>query len=254
MNGGDRAPHRPSCPPHLHELRRSGSSAASRPSASSPLRQAGWQATWVAGARYGLAAVFFAVGLNLLGVLPLPSWSTLPAGTKRRGARGALVLGLVFGAALGPCTFAFMAPLLGLAFRVERRRRPPTALLLVALYGLGHGAAIVAAGASAGSVQRWLAWKTGARAARLLRGRRRCRGPRGRHLLPLHGGLSHEPSRHASRTSEPRSGLLREPGAAPPRRRGPSHPGTRVGRRFSSRSASSPGPSPTRSSSRSRSG
>jgi hypothetical protein len=40
----------------------------------------------------------------------------------------------------------------------------------VAVYGLGHGVAIVVAGVSAGSVQRWLAWKNGERAARLLRG------------------------------------------------------------------------------------
>ena len=79
------------------------------------------------------------------------------------------MLGLLFGAALGPCTFAFMAPLLGLAFRSGAEAAAYGALL-VAVYGLGHGAAIVAAGVSAGSVQRWLAWKNGERAARLLRG------------------------------------------------------------------------------------
>ena len=113
---------------------------------------------------YALAAVFFAVGLNLIGMLPLPTWSTPAAGTRRRGPWGALVLGLVFGAALGPCTFAFMAPLLGLAFRSGAEAAAYGALL-VAVYGLGHGVAIVAAGVSAQSVQRWLGWKTGARAA-----------------------------------------------------------------------------------------
>lgn len=118
---------------------------------------------------YGLAAVFFAVGLNLIGVLPLPTWSTPSAGAKRRGPWGALVLGLVFGVALGPCTFAFMAPLLGLAFR-SGAGEAAYGILLVAVYGLGHGAAIVAAGVSAQNVQRWLAWKNGERAARILRG------------------------------------------------------------------------------------
>ena len=37
---------------------------------------------------------------------------------KRKGAGAALVLGLVFGVALGPCTFAFMAPMLAVAFKV----------------------------------------------------------------------------------------------------------------------------------------
>jgi cytochrome c-type biogenesis protein len=115
-----------------------------------------------------LAAVFFAVGLNLLGLLPLPSWPA-PATTRRRGALGALVLGLVFGAALGPCTFAFMAPLLGLAFRAGADRAVFGALL-VALFGLGHSVAIVASGVSVQGVQRWLAWKGGARAVSVLRG------------------------------------------------------------------------------------
>ena len=118
---------------------------------------------------YALAAVFFAVGLNLIGVLPLPTWSAPAAGTKRRGPWGAFVLGLVFGAALGPCTFAFMAPLLGLAFRSGAEQAAYGALL-VAVYGLGHGAAIVAAGVSAQNVQRWLAWKNGERAAKLVLG------------------------------------------------------------------------------------
>jgi len=118
---------------------------------------------------YLLAAVFFAVGLNLLGILRLPSWSAVPSSASRRGPVGALLLGLVFGAALGPCTFAFLAPLLGLAFRAG----PGHAVyggLLVALYGLGHSLAIVVAGASAQGVQRWLSWKAGARAAILVRG------------------------------------------------------------------------------------
>jgi cytochrome c-type biogenesis protein len=115
-----------------------------------------------------LAAVFLAVGLNLIGLLPLPTWSAPAGSPRRRGAGGALLLGLLFGAALGPCTFAFMAPLLGLAFRAGAERALYGALL-VALYGLGHSLAIVAAGASAQSVQRWLAWRGGARAVSLLR-------------------------------------------------------------------------------------
>jgi cytochrome c-type biogenesis protein len=140
-------------------------------------RMAGDVGPWVT---YALAVVFFAVGLNLLGVLPLPGWSALPSGTSRKGPGGALILGLVFGAALGPCSFAFMAPLLGLAFRAGARQAAYGALLVV-LYGLGHSAAIVLAGASARNVQRWLSWKAGARAAVLVRG--------GAGLAVIAGGL-----------------------------------------------------------------
>ena len=104
-----------------------------------------------------LAGVFLAVGLNLLGVLPLPGGPAPRAG-RRRGAGGALVLGALFGAALGPCTFAFMAPLLALAFRAGAEQAL-YGVLLVSLFGLGHALAIVMAGSSAQSVQRWLAWK-----------------------------------------------------------------------------------------------
>ena len=111
-----------------------------------------------------LAAVFFAVGLNLVGILPLPSIGSAPAETRRRGASGALVLGVVFGVALGPCTFAFMAPLLGIAFRASGGGEVAYGILLVALYGVGHAAAIALAGTSLQSVNRWLGWKVGARA------------------------------------------------------------------------------------------
>ncbi len=116
-----------------------------------------------------VAVVFFAVALNLLGVLPLPTLASAPAGTDRRGATGALLLGLAFGVALGPCTFAFMAPLLAIAVRASGAGGAAFGVLLVALYGLGHAAAIVLAGSSIQSVNRWLAWKRGAHAVRLVK-------------------------------------------------------------------------------------
>lgn len=117
---------------------------------------------------WALAAVFLVFGLNLLGVLPLPSFGTGPGAVRRRGASGALLLGLVFGAALGPCTFAFMAPLLGLVLHAGDSGAA-AGVLLVALFGLGHAAAIAFAGASFQSVQRWLGWRAGARAVEVLR-------------------------------------------------------------------------------------
>jgi cytochrome c-type biogenesis protein len=115
-----------------------------------------------------LAAVFVVFGLNLLGVLPLPSFGAKPAAMRRRGALGAFVLGVVFGAALGPCTFAFMAPLLGLVLHAGEAGAA-SGVLLVALFGVGHAATIAFAGASFQSVQRWLGWKAGARAVGVLR-------------------------------------------------------------------------------------
>lgn len=118
---------------------------------------------------YVMAAVFFAVGLNLVGLLPVPSsWGGHPVGTIRRGPWGALVLGLVFGAALGPCTFAFMAPILGIGFRAGSTA-PGYAALLITLFGIGHAGIIVLAGAFGEGVQRWMNWKAGSRGAAVVR-------------------------------------------------------------------------------------
>ena len=69
---------------------------------------------------YFVAAVFLVVGLHLLGVIPLPLPGAATPGLRRKGLLAALILGLIFGLALGPCTFAYMAPMLAVTFRVAR--------------------------------------------------------------------------------------------------------------------------------------
>jgi cytochrome c-type biogenesis protein len=110
--------------------------------------------------RYGnyfVAIIFFAVGLHLLGVVPLPFAGAVPVGMKRKGFVAAFVLGLVFGIALGPCTFAYMAPMLGVTFKLAASNFLYGVALLLA-YGVGHCAVIVAAGTSTELVQRFLNW------------------------------------------------------------------------------------------------
>jgi cytochrome c-type biogenesis protein len=81
----------------------------------------------------------------------------------------ALVLGLIFGLALGPCTFAYMAPMLAVSFKVAGTR-PLFSVLLLALYGIGHCAVIVAAGTFTEVVQRYLNWTERSRGGAVLRG------------------------------------------------------------------------------------
>jgi cytochrome c-type biogenesis protein len=110
--------------------------------------------------RYGnyfVALIFFVVGLHLVGVIPLPFSGAGPVGMKRKGYLAAFILGLVFGIALGPCTFAYMAPMLGVTFKLAKTAPLYGASLLLA-YGVGHCAVIVAAGASTELVQRFLNW------------------------------------------------------------------------------------------------
>jgi len=106
---------------------------------------------------YFVAAIFFVVGLHLLDVIPMPWSGPSQVGMKRRGLLAALILGLVFGIALGPCTFAYMAPMLGVAFRTGSTD-PLFGAMLLALYGVGHCSVIVAAGTSTELVQRYLNW------------------------------------------------------------------------------------------------
>ena len=119
-------------------------------------------------ANYGVAAVFFVVGLSLLDVLPL-GWS-VPDSSRFRG-RGLLAawgLGLIFGVALGPCTFAYLAPMLGVTFAVAGTRAL-YGMLLITAYGVGHCSVIVVAGASTSWVGRHLQWTAASRGATHLR-------------------------------------------------------------------------------------
>ncbi|MBE0596413.1 MAG: cytochrome C biogenesis protein [Desulfuromonadales bacterium] len=104
-----------------------------------------------------VAIIFFGVGLHLLELLPTP-WSA-PAKVRiaRKGMLAAFLLGLIFGVALGPCTFAFMAPILGVSFGLAADNVLYGASLLLA-YGLGHCAVIVLAGTFTEVLQRYLDW------------------------------------------------------------------------------------------------
>ena len=106
---------------------------------------------------YAVAAIFFVVGLYLLEVIRLPLPNAAQPGIKSKGMLAAFVLGLVFGVALGPCTFAYMAPMLGVTFRLASTNLSYGVLLLV-LYGVGHCGVIVLAGTFSEVVQRYLNW------------------------------------------------------------------------------------------------
>jgi cytochrome c-type biogenesis protein len=133
--------------------------------------------------RYGnylVAVIFFIVGLHLLDVIALPFSGPGQVGMKHKGLLAALVLGLVFGIALGPCTFAYMAPMLGVTFKVASTRLAYGVILLCA-YGLGHCSVIVLAGTCTGLVQRYLNWNEKSHGAVILK--RTCG------ILVLLGGL-----------------------------------------------------------------
>jgi cytochrome c-type biogenesis protein len=108
--------------------------------------------------KYAVALVFLVVGLYLMDIIRLPD-----AGVQLRplGIRSpfisAFTLGLIFGIALGPCTFAFMAPVLGVVFQMSNSNILGAGSLLLA-FGVGHCSVIVVAGGFVSHVQAYLDW------------------------------------------------------------------------------------------------
>lgn len=106
---------------------------------------------------YSVAVIFFVIGLYLLDLLKLPWNGVNLSSTKYKGLTAAFLLGLLFGIGLGPCTFAFMAPVLGVVFQTAASGilLPVT---LLAAFALGHCFVIAGAGALSSWVQHFLNW------------------------------------------------------------------------------------------------
>jgi cytochrome c-type biogenesis protein len=117
---------------------------------------------------YFVALIFLVVGLHLLGIIPMPWSGPGRLGMKRKGMLAAFILGVVFGVALGPCTFAYMAPMLGVTFKLAATNLLYGILLLL-VYGIGHCSVIVLAGTSTELVQRYMNWNEKSRGAIILK-------------------------------------------------------------------------------------
>ncbi|MCK5529270.1 MAG: cytochrome C biogenesis protein [Kiritimatiellae bacterium] len=117
---------------------------------------------------YIVALVFFIVGLHLLGVIPSPWSSPEKIGIKRKGFFAAFLLGLIFGIALGPCTFAYMAPILSITFKLSAEQ-PIYASSLLIIYGIGHCLVIIIAGTATELVQKYLHWNETSKGSLILK-------------------------------------------------------------------------------------
>jgi len=124
--------------------------------------------------------MLFILGLVLMDVIPLPFSGPGQVNVRRKGPLAAFVIGLILGIALGPCTFAFLAPMLVVGFKASTHNAAYGVALLLT-FAAGHCAVIVAAGTSTALVQKYLNWNEKSRGAILLK--RICGG------LVLAGGL-----------------------------------------------------------------
>jgi cytochrome c-type biogenesis protein len=109
--------------------------------------------------------------------LSIPGWVSLPLSgtdTGKHAGRvgvsrwGGFFLGLIFGAALGPCTFAFMAPVLGLILAISSERL----LLAIGLglaFAVGHGGVVILAGSQTERIERLAGWSGRSRSASIIK-------------------------------------------------------------------------------------
>lgn len=116
---------------------------------------------------YIIAILFFIIGLHLVGVIPLPFSGGGP-NVSKKGLLGAFVIGLVFGIALGPCTFAYMAPMLGVVFTVAATKLG-YAILLIFAYAIGHCSVIVLSGTLTETIEHYLRWSEKSKGVSILK-------------------------------------------------------------------------------------
>ncbi len=116
-----------------------------------------------------MGVIFMVMAFFIADIFKMPSFLSGGVGnTARKGIWGALSLGFLLGIALGPCSFAFMAPILGIVF-TSAGSQFAFALTLVLAYIIGHCLVIILAGTFAGSVQSYLKWSSASRGTKIVR-------------------------------------------------------------------------------------
>ena len=117
---------------------------------------------------YATAVILLVAGLHLLGLIPLPLSGLSVSAIKRKGRLAALAAGLFLGIGLSPCTFAFLAPVLGAALGAAAGSAVYGFALLLS-FAVGHCSVLAVAGASTGLAQRYLDWNERSRGPAILK-------------------------------------------------------------------------------------
>ncbi len=112
--------------------------------------------------------VFIIAGLYLLDIIKLQFGGMNARNLKSTGYLRAFILGIILGIGLGPCTFAFMAPVLGLVFQIAKDN-PAVSILVLLSFAVGHCAVIVLAGTLSKYVQLYLNWNENSKAVSIIK-------------------------------------------------------------------------------------
>ncbi|MDP8231555.1 MAG: cytochrome c biogenesis protein CcdA [Candidatus Zophobacter franzmannii] len=105
-----------------------------------------------------LSVFFIFFGIVLLDIIKVPDIKLVNVIDKmQKGTSGAFLLGTLFGIGLGPCTFAFMAPMLGVVFQMSSGSLFKGIMMLV-IFAIGHVGVIVFAGTFVQHINKFLKW------------------------------------------------------------------------------------------------
>ena len=109
------------------------------------------------------------VGLYFLGIVHMPD---LASGKDRRVKDkpylSGLILGLIFGLALGPCALAFMAPILGIVIS-SIATQLWFCIGLILAFIIGHCGILILAGIFTEVVKKYLSWNVASKGTQILR-------------------------------------------------------------------------------------
>ena len=108
---------------------------------------------------YFVGTILTLIGLGLLELVPFPVFGGVDQSRigSGKGPLAAFMLGLIFGIAMGPCTFAYLASILAIVFGMSSTNLLYGIVLLLA-YSIGHCSVIVFAGTFTSFVQGYLNW------------------------------------------------------------------------------------------------
>ncbi len=98
--------------------------------------------------------VFILVGLYFLDVIKAPNFGITKLPVIHNDITSALLLGLIFGIASGPCTFAYMAPVLALVFKISSKEFIYAGVMLI-VYAVGHCSTVIFAGTCVKAIQKY---------------------------------------------------------------------------------------------------
>lgn len=116
-----------------------------------------------------VGVVFIIMAFFIADIIKMPTFLNHNINKKRgNGVWAALTLGFLLGIALGPCSFAFMAPILGIVF-TSAGTEFIFALALLLAYIIGHCLVIILAGTFAGAVQTYLHWTSRSKGTKIVR-------------------------------------------------------------------------------------